>query len=304
MASEELSTVLEMVRGVDLESMTLAERRAVGEAVAPRPPAGTLVEAVDAGGVPAEWVVAAGVAGERTVLYLHGGAYQMGSPATLRHMIALLSAAAQARVLSVGYRLAPEHPFPAAVDDAAAAYRWLLGAGTDPRAVAFAGDSAGGGLALGTLVALRDAGAPRPAAVAALSPWTDLALTGESLVTRAAADVMIKPGSMAETAGIYLSGQDPRHPYASPLYADLRGLPPLLLHVGDAEVLLDDSTRLAARARAAGVEVTLEVWDEMPHVWHAFTGLLPEADQAIGRVGSWLRENSGPAAGGSGPRAK
>jgi epsilon-lactone hydrolase len=194
MASEELKTVLELVRGADLESMTIAERRAVGEAVAPQPPAGTLVESVDAGGVPAEWVVAAGVSGARVLLYLHGGAYQMGSPATLRHMIALISAAAGARVLSVGYRLAPEHPFPAAVEDTVAAYRWLR----------------------------------------------------------------------------------------------LRGLPPMFLLVGDAEVLLDDCTRVAARAREAGVAVTLEVWDEMPHVWPAFAGLLPEADQAIARIGSWL----------------
>jgi acetyl esterase/lipase len=222
-------------------------------------------------------------------LYLHGGAYQMGSPATLRHMIALLSAAAEARVLSVDYRLAPEHPFPAAVDDALTAYRQLLSDGTNPGDVAIAGDSAGGGLALATLVALRDAGDPLPAAAVVMSPWTDLALTGESLRTRADVDVMVKPAGMPETAATYLAGADPRHPYASPLYADLHGLPPILIHVGDAEVIRDDSTRFAAEAEAAGVDVTLEVWDEMPHVWHAFVGLLPESDQAIERIGQWLR---------------
>ncbi len=123
-----------------------------------------------------------------------------------------------------------------------------------------------------------------------MSPWTDLALTGESLRTRAEADVMIKPAGMAQTAELYLAGADPRHPYASPLYADLHGLPPILIHVGDAEVILDDSTRFAARAREAGVEVTLEIWDEMPHVWHAFAGLLPEADRAIAGIGAWLQE--------------
>jgi acetyl esterase/lipase len=288
MASEELKTVQELLRGVDLESLTIAERRKATGSVASVPPAGTAVEPVEANGVPAEWVTAAGVGDGRVLLYLHGGAYQIGSPATLRHLVALVSGVAQARALSLDYRLAPEHPFPAAVDDAVAAYRWLVAEGTDPARIAVAGDSAGGGLALGTLVALRDAGEPMPAAAVLLSPWTDLALTGESLRTRAADDMMVKPGSLHQTAAIYLAGEDPRHPYASPLYADLRGLPPLLIQVGDAEVILDDSTRVAARAREAGVDVTLEVWDEMPHVFHAFAGLLPESDQAIERIGDWL----------------
>jgi monoterpene epsilon-lactone hydrolase len=288
-ASEELQAVRELMRGVGLDRMSIAERRAAMAAVAADAPAGATVEPVDANGVPAEWVAASGVTGRRVLLYLHGGGYQIGSPATLRRMVTLLSAPLAARVLSVDYRLAPEHPFPAAVDDAVAAYRWLLAGGTDPATVALAGDSSGGGLALATLVALRDAGEPMPAAAFAISPWTDLALTGESLRTRAAAEVMLQPDGIPETAALYLAGADPRHPYASPLYADLRGLPPLLIHVGDAEVVLDDSTRFAARAREAGVDVTLEVWDEMPHVWHAFAGLLPEADQAIARAGDWLR---------------
>ena len=288
MSSEDLATLRELLRSVDLDAMTIAERRAAMESFAAPPPPGTTVEPADAGGVVAEWVVAAGVPAGRVLLYLHGGAYQIGSPAALRHMIALISDAAQARVLSVGYRLAPEHPFPAALEDALMAYRFLLRDGADPAAVAIAGDSAGGGLALAMLVALRDAGDPLPAAATAISPWTDLALTGESLRTRADIDVMIKAAGMPETAATYLAGADPRHPYASPLYADLRGLPPILIHVGDAEVLLDDSTRFAAKARADGVDVTLEVWAEMPHVWHAFAGLLPEADQAIARIGQWL----------------
>jgi len=288
-ASEELKTVQELLRSFDLESLTIAERRKAAESVASVPPAGTVVEPVEANGVPAEWVAAAGVGDGRALLYLHGGAYQIGSPGTLRHLVARLSGVAQARALSVDYRLAPEYPFPAAVDDAVAAYRWLLAEGTDPATIAVAGDSAGGGLALGTLVALRDAGEPMPAAAVLLSPWTDLALTGESLRTRASVDVMVKPGSMHQTAAFYLAGEDPRHPYASPLYANLRGLPPLLIQVGDAEVILDDSTRVAARAREAGIDVTLEVWDEMPHVFHAFAGLLPESDQAIERIGEWLQ---------------
>jgi monoterpene epsilon-lactone hydrolase len=289
MASEQLAAVHDLLRGFDLDDLTIAERREAFEATAAPPPPGTTVEPVDAGGVPAEWVTAAGADSGRVLMYLHGGAYQVGSPALLRRMIALISAAAQVRVLSVGYRLAPEHPFPAAVDDALTAYRFLLKGGTDPAVIAIAGDSAGGGLTLATLVALRDAGDPLPAAAVAISPWTDLALTSESLVTRADADVMIKPDGIRESVATYLAGADPRHPYASPLYADLHGLPPVLIHVGDAEVILDDSTRFAAKARVAGVEVTLEIWDEMPHVWHAFAGLLPESDQAIERIGNWLQ---------------
>src|SRR5215467_11736756 len=288
MASQELQVVRELLRSADLASLTIAERRRATASVGASPPAGTAVDAVDAGGVPAEWVAAPGVSPGRVLLYLHGGAYQIGSPATLRRLVALLSGVAQARALSLDYRLAPEHPFPAAVDDTVAAYRWLLAEGTDPATIAIAGDSAGGGLALGTLVALRAHGEPMPAAAVLLSPWTDLALTGESLRTRAAVDVMIKPEGMHGNAALYLAGADPRHPYASPLYADLRGLPPLLIHVGDAEVILDDSTRLAARASEAGVEVSLEIWNEMPHVFPAFAGLLPEADQAIERIGAWL----------------
>jgi epsilon-lactone hydrolase len=294
MASEELIVLRELLRSVRLDRLTIAERRQAVASAGQAPPAGTFVDPVDAAGVPAEWVVAAGVSTRRVLLYFHGGAYQIGSPATMRHLVARLSAVADARALSVDYRLAPEHPFPAAVEDALAAYRWLLAVGTDPTVITVAGDSAGGGLALSLLVALRDAGEPMPAAAVLLSPWTDLALTGESLRTRAAVDVMIQPDGMPETASRYLAGADPRHPYASPLYADLHGLPPLLIHVGDAEVILDDSTRLAAKARAARVDVSLEVWDEMPHVFPAFAGLLPEADEAVARIGNWLAERYSP----------
>ena len=269
----------------------------MGSAGAPRA-AGTRVEPADADGVAAEWVVAAGVTGQRVVLCFHGGGYQTGSPASLRGLLALLSAAAQARVLSAGYRLAPEHPFPAAIEDALTAYRWLIAGGTPARQVVISGNSSGGGLALGALVALRDAGDPLPGAAVVMSPWTDLDLTGESMRTRAASDVMLTPEGAREGADWYLAGQDPRHPYASPLYADLHGLPPMLIQAGDAEILRDDSTRFAAAAQAAGVDVTLEIWDEMPHVWHAFAGLLPEADQAVERIGAWLREH-GPAPAGA-----
>jgi len=303
MASDELQEVLELLRGSNLGALTIAERRRATASFAAAPPAGTAVDQVDANGVPAEWVAPAGASPDRVLLYLHGGAYQIGSPATLRQLVALLSGAAGARALSVDYRLAPEHPFPAAVEDAVAAYRWLLASGVDPAQVAIGGDSSGGGLALGALVALRDAGEPMPAAAVLLSPWTDLALTAESIRTRADADVLIKPEGMREEAALYLAGADPRHPWASPLYADLRGLPPLLIHVGDAELILDDSTRLAARAREAGVDVSLEIWAEMPHVFPAFTGFLPEADQAIEQAGAWLDQRYRGDVGGDRSRA-
>jgi acetyl esterase/lipase len=294
MASEQLRTVLELVGSADLGTLTVQERRALmGSAGAPLPE-GTQVDPVDANGVPAEWVVAAGVTGERVVLHFHGGAYHLGSPARLRGLLALLSAAAQVRVLSASYRLAPEHRFPAAVEDALTAYRWLIADGTPARQVVISGDSSGGGLALAALVALRDAGDPLPGAAVVISPWTDLGLGGESLRSRAAVDVMLTPDGAREAADWYLAGQDARHPYASPLYADLHGLPPVLIQVGDAEILRDDSVRFAAAAQAAGVDVTLEIWPEMPHVWHAFAGLLPEADEAIERIGRWLREDRPP----------
>ena len=291
MASEQLKTVLELVGSADLGTLTLPERRALMDSAGRPPAAGTRVEPVDANGVPAEWVVAAGVTAERVLLHFPGGAYHLGSPARLRGLLALVSAAAQVRVLSVGYRLAPENPFPAAVEDGLAAYRWLIASGTPARQVVISGDSSGGGLALAVLVALRDAGDPLPGAAVVMSPWTDLDLSGESLRSRADVDVLLTPEGAREAADWYLAGQDARHPYASPLYADLHGLPPMLIQAGDAEILRDDATRFAAAARAAGVDVTLEIWPEMPHVWHAFAGLLPEADEAVERIGRWLRED-------------
>ncbi len=212
--------------------------------------------------MPGEWIAAPNAGAERPrIYYLHGGGYVIGSINTHRALIARLSAASGARAFAINYRLAPEHPFPAAVEDAVSAYRWLLEQGVDPATIVIAGDSAGGGLTVATLVALRDAGVPLPAAAVCLSPWTDMEGIGESAKTRKAADPMIDPEGGLAQAQLYLGGADPRTPLAAPLYADLRGLPPMLIHVGDAEVLLDDSTRLAERAKAAGVDVTLEVWD-------------------------------------------
>ena len=247
-------------------------------------------EPVSAGGVMAEWITAPNAAADRAILYLHGGGYIMGSINTHRELIARLSKAAQARILALDYRLAPEHPFPAPVEDATAAYRWMLAQGLKPSRIAVAGDSAGGGLTVAALVAFRDAGLPMPAPGIAISPWVDLEAIGESMKTRSSQDPIVKPEMIREIARVYLAGQNPRSPLAAPLYADLHGLPPLLIHVGDAEALLDDSKRLAERAKAAGVDVTLEVWPEMPHVWHLFAHFLPEGQQAIDRVGEFVRK--------------
>ena len=180
-------------------------------------------------------------------------------------------------MLCLQYRLAPEHPFPAALDDAVNAYRWLMAEGADPRRTAVMGDSSGGGLTFATLLRLRDEGVPLPAAAVALSPWTDLALTGPSLQRNSKADAMIRSDEAPRLADCYLAGADPRTPYASPLYGDPTGLPPTLIQVGSDEVLLDDSVRLAERMRAAGCEVELEVWPRMPHVWQVWARVMPEA---------------------------
>ena len=289
MASDQLRVINDLLSGLDLAQDSVEERRAVMESFGRPAPDGVTVTVVDAGGVPAEWVVAPEADDDRVVLYLHGGGYQLGSLDTHRVLVSRISAEARARVLNVDYRLAPEHPFPAALDDAVAAYRWLLAQGVGPERVAIAGDSAGGGLTLATLLALRDAGDPLPAAAVPLSPWTDLEFTGESVRTRADADRMIDGGDLKSTVDLYAGGRDLRDPYVSPLHGEYAGLPPLLIQVGDAEILLDDAVRVGDRAREAGVDVTVEVWDEMPHVFQAFTGLLPEADEALARIGEWLR---------------
>jgi acetyl esterase/lipase len=258
------------------------------------PPAGTHVEKVNAAGVPAEWVTVPESDPSRVILYFHGGGYTLGSAETHRDLVARLCRAAGARALSVDYRLAPEHRFPAAVDDAVASYRWLLDQAVPPGAIAVAGDSAGGGLALGALLALRDKAVPLPAAAICMSPVTDHTKTGASMDTKASLDPLVQRRTSTEHSKRYLGPRgDPKAPYASPLYADLRGLPPILILVGTAEVLLDDSTRFAERARAAGVETDIEIWDEMIHIWPFFADL-PEAGKAVERMGAFIRTKLEP----------
>jgi acetyl esterase/lipase len=250
-----------------------------------------VITPVDIQGVPGEWVVAPATDADGVLLFLHGGGYNAGSCVTHRAMAARLARAARVRVLQIDYRLAPEHPCPAAIEDAARAYRWLLGQGIAPQQIAIGGDSAGGGLALATLTELRDTGAQLPAAAFLLSPWLDMALTGESMQTRAQLDPLSSYEGLHAAAQLYLAGRDPSDPQASPLYADLRGLPPLLIHVGDHEVLLSDATRLAERAQAAGVQAQLEIWDAMWHVWHVWADDLPEARDATTRIGAFVRQH-------------
>ncbi|MFE2277988.1 alpha/beta hydrolase [Streptomyces sp. NPDC059454] len=226
--------------------------------------------------------------GRGRLLYLHGGGYVVGSPDTHAGLVGELARRAGLRALSVDYRLAPEHPFPAAVDDGLAAYRELLAAGTDPRDLVMAGDSAGGGLTLATLLAAREAGLPQPAAVVVFSPWTDLTLSGESIRSKEDADPIFTEADIRAYADLYVGTGDRTHPLASPVLADLTGLPPLLVQVGANEVLLDDAVRLAARAGAADVEVTLEIGPGLPHVFQHHYGRLDEADAALDRAARFL----------------
>jgi epsilon-lactone hydrolase len=300
MASPQLESLLQLLAAQRLEDQrSVEESRESFEEFAklfvPAPDVKT--EKVDAGGVPAEWVSVPSSDPSIIVLYLHGGGYIIGSTNTHRDEVSRICRASAARALVIDYRLAPEHPFPAAVEDATAAYRWLLAQGIDPARIVIAGDSAGGGLTAATVVALRDAGERMPGAAVMMSAWADLTQSGESMKTKANVDPIIQQEFLDEAAGHYLNGADARDPLASPVYADLSGLPSLLLQVGERETLLDDSTRFAARAKAAGVDVTLEVWDEMIHVWQIFAPMLPEGQQAIDRIGKWVRERlSVPAA--------
>jgi epsilon-lactone hydrolase len=249
-------------------------------------------EPVMAGSVKAEWITAPGCAADRAVLYLHGGGYAIGSINTHRALAASISRAAKARVLVIDYRLAPEHPHPAAVEDATASYRWLLKQGLSPKRIAIGGDSAGGGLTVATLVALRDAGDKLPGCGVCLSPWVDLEGIGGSMTSKATVDPMVQKEGLLQFAGLYLGGKDPRTPLAAPLYADVSGLPPLLIQVGTCETLLDDASRVAERARKAGVEVTYEPWEGMIHVWQLFAAMLDEGKQAIERIGQYIQQKT------------
>jgi len=239
-----------------------------------------------------EWIEPASPshpARKRCILYFHGGAYVAMSARTHRSITSRLAASSGSSLFALDYRLAPEYPFPAALEDALAAYRALIATGTPASSIAVAGDSAGGGLALALLIALRDAKDPLPAAAAVFSPWTDLAVTGRSIVGNDAADVMFFGSWVEQVARHYLADTPAANPLASPVYADLTGLPPLLIQVSDSEVLLDDSRRVFDHAKQAGVAATLEIWPGLPHDWQIFAPILPEARAALREAGAFIR---------------
>ena len=249
-------------------------------------------EKVDAGGVPSEWVMAPGCDTGRAILYLHGGGYAIGSLNTHRRLAYDISAASAAKVLLIDYRLAPEHPFPAAIDDAAAAWRWLLQQGFAANRMAIAGDSAGGGLTIATLVNLRDKKLGLPACAVAISPWVDLEGLGNSLTTRSAQDPMVQKDGLLWMAKMYLNGKDAKTPLAAPLHADLKGLPPTLVQVGTAETLLDDAIRIAEKMHVAGVDARLAIWPNQLHVFPLFAPILSEGRDGCIEIGAFIRSKT------------
>lgn len=254
-------------------------------------PEDVTLEEISIGNIPSLWINTPEVVKKHVVLYLHGGGYVQGSLNTHKGLCSRISRTSKSRILMIDYRLAPENLYPAALEDSVAAYLWLIDdEGIDPKNIVISGDSAGGGLTAATLLKLRDIGITLPSGGVLLSPWTDLDITGDSVRTKRRIDPMIDASGLFFIASLYLGDEDPKNPYISPLYADLKGLPPLLIQVGSAELLLDDSTRFAEKAKSAGVDVTLDVWEDMIHVFQAFALWAPEGEQAIEKIGEFIQK--------------
>lgn len=281
--------------GPGASAPTVAERRAAMDAVGEvgALPTGCFHEPTTLGGVKCERVVPQGAVAGRMLLYLHGGGYTAGSPRSHRPLVARLADAARTVAIAADYRLGPEHRFPSAVDDAVAVYRALLAGGTEPARIVVAGDSAGGGLALALTLALKAEGLPQPAGVFAISPWADLTQSGASYRTKADTDPMITKAGLDQGALAYLGGLDPHDPLASPVFGDFAGVAPVLIQTGSEEALLSDSITMADVLAQARVEVRLEVWPEMIHVFHAWGGGLQAARRAIKLAGAWMDEKYG-----------
>ena len=291
MSSAELAQLITLLRSneLDLTSSPQKARADFSASIGAAPVAADITfESGKLAGLPVLASTTPGARTDQTLLYIHGGAFVIGNPTDYRSLSGELGRAAGVSTVSLDYRLAPEHPFPAAVDDCVAAYRALLEGGIKPADIVLAGDSAGGGLVIATLVAARDAGLPMPAGALTISPWVDLACTGSSMQSKIAADPSITREGLLANAELYLQGKPLTTPLASPLYADLRGLPPVFVQVGTAEVLLDDAIRLVGALGAADVPVHLSVWPNMPHVWHIFGFMLSEGRDALTEAGVFL----------------
>ena len=306
MPSAEYQEVVQAMReaagAMPISDMSIEEMRAAIEQGAFPLDDDTSATPVDAAGVPGEWIIQPESDPGRRVLYVHGGGYVMGSLDSHRRLCADIARAGSCAVLNLDYRLAPEYPFPAALDDALVGLEYIWANGPDgpaeADAVFVAGDSAGGGLALATLLAARDRGLRQASGGIGLSPWTDLAATPEELAALGLDDPTVPDNRVAIQASqgwaaVYAADADRTDPLLSPVFADYSGIPPLLLQVGSVEMICRDTTRVAERARAAGVDVTEEVWDDMFHVWQAFAPMLPEGQEAIERIGEWMRQHAG-----------
>lgn len=269
------------------------QRMANSARLTPKVPADVSVECTDDSGVPCEWISVPETREDKVLMYFHGGGYVFGGLDSHRDIGWRLATAAKMRVLMVDYRLAPEHPFPAALEDATNCYRWLLEHGFEPDNIAIGGDSAGGGLSVALLINLRNLGLPLPSACVLLSPWTDLTMSGDSMAINAPVDPMLSKTSLDKMAAYYLGKRDRRAPLASPLFGDVSGLPAIYIQVGSLEVLRSDAERLADKIREAGGEVLLEVWPGMFHVFQVFAARVPEGRQAIGKLGEFLTKKIG-----------
>lgn len=293
MAETEIDAVRALLRSLPRPT-SWAERRQRFEAVCAAPAAAdATLETGTAGDVSIEWSYTPGADPTRLLIFFHGGGYCQGSIASHRSMVVEAGRAAKARTLAVGYRRAPEHPFPAALEDAGAAYGFALAQGVSPSRIMLCGDSAGGGLALALMLQLRDANEPLPGCAWLLSPWVDLSLSAASLATKAAVDPLIQKHYLEELASAYLAGHDRSDPLVSPIRAELAGLPPLLVQVGSAETLLDDAIGIAARAGAADVAVTLEIWPQMIHAWPIWASRLTDGRRALESMGVFVAERLG-----------
>ncbi|MCX7619247.1 MAG: alpha/beta hydrolase [Acidimicrobiales bacterium] len=293
MPSEQFTHIAALLSATRLRPDTpLDEQRQAIETLGATVPIadGVTVEPDQIGSVPAVWLEPINAAPGRTLIYLHGGGYNIGSIKSHQAMVSRLAVTARARSLLIDYRLAPEHPFPAALDDAAATYRALIDEGSEPSRLVVAGESAGGGLTAALLLRLKHEQMPMPAACVLFSPWLDLAGSGDSMATNAGSDIILDPATLDWWAANY-AGERLSDPLVSPLFGDLVGLPPLLIQVAGKEVLLDDARRFAAKAKAAGVDVELTEFDEMCHAWQLFAGLVPEADEALAEAGDWINRH-------------